>query len=285
MRSRSTIVLVQVAGIALALLLPIPATGQYDPFAGNEDVGSEGRFTIGLDLVPSPGGGSFFDGYGLLFGRRQDLDMALMPTLTGRIPITEHLDLALGTGWMSTELDEVVDAYSSDVFPVRDTAVIEPAAQIAERIELSAVPLTVGIEYSAVPSPYRSYVGLALGGALVTAEWTSDVNTFGGGGFARPATNERGPGFAPVARIYTGVDLTFDFARSERRLVRGVYIEAAWTWMPIGRDYFAEIRANGRGLPFVPEGDDATLDAGGFSIGIGAVISMQRGSTGEDEVP
>ncbi len=246
-----------------------------DPFDGHRVGRDEVRITLGLELLPAPGGGSFFDGYALLFGRKQDLEMAVMPVLTGRIALSPRIDLAIGASWLSTELNEVYDAYgvrSLAAAAASDSVTLEPTAQVVEKLTLSAFPVMAGLEYSAVASPYRSYVGVALGGAMVSTTWTSDVHTFGGEPYFRPTTNTKGPGIAPVARIYTGLDLTFDYARAHKRLVQGIYIEASWFFLPIVRSYFDEVRANGEGLPFVPEEGGATLDAGGFTIGIGAVL-------------
>lgn len=231
--------------------------------------------SFGLEIVPTPGSGSFFDGYALLFGRANALEAFVSPVLTGRIRLGEKFRLVFGSSYMGTGFTELYDAaYLSPEFPGQDTLVA--AAQIYESFAVQALPVLIGFQYTPIRSQFTSYVGGAIGGAFATVSWESDTRPFENVAYSRPGTNIEESGLVPALRAFAGLDLRFDrFFRSEN-LFRGIYIEAAYIYLPITRNYFEEIRTISRGLPVVPQADEATINLGGFTVSIGLNMQLLR---------
>lgn len=231
--------------------------------------------SFGLEIVPTPGAGSFFDGYALLFGKTTALDAFVSPVLTGRIRLGEKFRLVFGSSYMGTGFTELYDAaHLSSDFPGKDTLVA--AAQIYESFTVQALPVLIGFQYTPIRSQFTSYVGGAIGGAFATTTWESDTRPFENVAYSRPETNVEESGLVPALRAFAGLDLRFDrFFRSEN-LFRGLYIEAAYIYLPVTRNYFKEIRTISRGLPVVPQADEATINLGGFTVSIGLNMQLLR---------
>ncbi len=231
--------------------------------------------SFGLEVVPAPGGGTFFDEYGKLFGEETTLEGYVSPTITGRIRLNDRLRLVIGSSYVGTGFDDIYDAY---YFPpgmdFADTVV--PVAQIVEEMSMTAFPILVGIQFSPIRSQFTSYVGASIGGALVHPVWRTRVRTFDNVQFFRPETNVDAPGFAPAFRLFTGVDLRFDRFFTTGNVFRGIFIEAAYFYLPISRDYFREIRTIGRKVLLIPSEDDAVLNLGGFTITFGMNMQLFR---------
>ena len=276
------------SGILLCCLF-IPALGQSDtarsdiirsllPRDSAEQAAIQADLDIvslALEIVPAPGAGSFFNEYAKLFGTTSSLDAYVSPAVTGRIMINEHLRLVFGTSYMGSGFEEIYDAYSFPPgFDQADTIV--PAAQIFEKMSLSAFPFLVGVQFSPIRSQFTSYVGAEAGAAMVSASWITNTRTFDEIQFSRPEKNIEGPGFAPAFRVFTGVDLRFDRFFVSRNVFRGVFIEAAYFYLPISRDYFKEVRTVSRKVPLLPAEDDATINLGGFTITLGVNMQLFR---------
>lgn len=245
---------------------------------------SEDFSTVGLrlDLIATPGGGSFFEAYPLLFGRARELDVVVMPGLGGRFRLTDRLRATLFGSWASTGFSDVYDAFRfpSDTtqFP-SDTLL--PAAQVIEEMSLDGLILLAGVEYSPVVSQFSSYVGLSGGLGVIRTEWYSTTRVFGNIAYERPRINVESTRPYPAIRLYSGVDLRFDFAEANRSIVRGVYVEASWLWLPVSEAFFGPIGRTSQNLPFLPSEENSTLNLGGFAIGIGLNLQLVPDSLDE----
>lgn len=231
--------------------------------------------SAGLEIIPAPGGGSFFDEYRKLFGRTTSLNSAVAPAVTGRIRVSEKLRVVFGTAYVGAGFREVYDAYSLPG-PLSGGDTLVPAAQIEEDFSMGAVPVLIGIQYSPIRSQFTSYVGAAAGGAFITSRWRTTTRRFQNSTYSRPETNVEGASFAPALRLFTGVDLRFDGTEANKNFFRGVYIEAGYFYLPVTLEYFREIRTIGRSLPVLPEENDATLNIGGITITLGVNMQLLR---------
>ncbi|MCB0710879.1 MAG: hypothetical protein KDD67_00965 [Ignavibacteriae bacterium] len=231
--------------------------------------------SLGFEIVPASGGGTFFDEYPKLFGTTSSLDPYISPTLIGRVRLNDHLRFVVGTSYMGSGFDEIYDAF---YFPpgLDEADTVVPVAQLFEQMSISALPIMIGVQYSPIRSQFTSYVGATVGAALVRSKWTTLVRTFDNVQFFRPETNIDDPSFAPAIRLFTGVDLRFDRFFTSKNAFRGIFIEAAYFYLPVSRDYFREIRTIGRKVLLVPSSDDATLNLGGFTITFGVNMQLFR---------
>jgi hypothetical protein len=233
--------------------------------------------TVGFEIVPSPGSGSYFTGYRRLFGATTLLDVAVTPTVVGRLRLTDAVRIVVGSSYLQTGFAEIYDAYGfhpTVVDPDPDSVVA--VAQIYETMNATAFPLLVGLQWSPIRAQFTSYVGAQAGGAFATASWTTITRPVGGSVYFRPETNVEETVLVPALRLYTGLDLRFDRFFANGKTFRGVYLEAAYLYMPLSLDYFSEIRTIGRGLPVLPPEDNASLNLGGFTVSIGVSLQLRR---------
>lgn len=232
-------------------------------------------FSVGMEVCPSSGSGSFFDGYQRLGGQAQSLGLLATPTVMGRVRISDHLRIVLGSSYIGTGF---TDLYTGTrVSPDRgDSAEAIPVAQIFEDMSITAVPFFAGIQFSPIRSQFTTYLGATVGGAWVTTNWSTSPRPLENVTYFRPETNVEGSTFAPVVRLYSGLDLRFDRFFMQGNLFRGIYIEAAYLYLPSTRNYFSEVRTIGRGVDPLPTSDDATINLGGFTITVGANMQLSR---------
>ena len=94
--------------------------------------------------------------------------------------------------------------------------------------------------------------------------------------FYRPSLNTRGPGFAPAAKVYCGIDYRFDRNFANDGAVRGIFLEASYLFLPLVRDYFAPIRQQGRELKRAPESNSSMLNLGGATFTVGVNLQFFR---------
>lgn len=231
--------------------------------------------SVALEMIPAPGGGSFFGEYRKLFGRTTTLNAVVAPAVVGRIRLHDKFRLVFGTSYIGSGFGEVYDTYGMPG-SISDADTLVPAAQIREDFSISAVPILIGVQYAPVRSQFTSYVGAAVGGAFVTTQWTTVTRRFQNSLYSRPETNVDGDSFAPALRIFTGLDLRFDGSTANKNLFRGVYIEAAYLYLPVDLDYFREIRTIGRSIPVLPTENDAVLNIGGITLTLGVNMQLLR---------
>lgn len=246
-----------------------------DSAAPRDDSEDYSLFSVRLDLIATPGSGPFFDDYRLLFGRSRELDISVMPALGGRFRLSPNLRAVVFGSWISSGFSEVYDAYR---FP-SDTAALPadtllPAAQIHEDMSLEGLLLLGGVEYSPVPSQFSSYVGATAGVGIIRTTWLTSTRVFGNVAYARPKINLENTRPYPAIRLYSGVDLQFDYAGANGSIVRGVYIEASWLWLAVTDDFFGPIRRTSQNLPILPPEAESRLNLGGFAIGIGLNLQL-----------
>lgn len=233
--------------------------------------------TVGFEIIPSSGSGSYFTGYRRLFGTTTLLDVAFMPTVVGRLRLTDALRIVVGSSYLHTGFAEIYDAYGfppTVVDPDPDSVVA--VAQIYETMSATAFPLLAGLQWSPIRAQFTSYVGVQAGGAFATASWETITRPIGGSVYFRPETNVDEAVLIPALRLYTGLDLRFDRFFANGKTFRGVYLEAAYLYMPLSLEYFREIRTIGRGLAVLPPEDDASLNLGGFTVAFGVSIQLKR---------
>ena len=226
--------------------------------------------SIGMEFVPSPGEGSFFQQYGRLGGKVTELDGFVMPTLTIRLASRGDLRVVMAGG--------LAHGSFVDVYGVRDSSEGGQAgmASLVEDFAAMAVPVMVGLEYTPIRSQFSSYVGLMGGGAINSVTWTTETPEQTFSDFYRPTTNLKGLSFSPAFRIYAGVDLRFDRYLSGRSPFRGIFLEGSYFVLPVARDYFGAIRSGGRGLPRVPDADGASMNLGGLTFTLGINLQYAR---------
>lgn len=229
-----------------------------------------------LDLLATPGGGSFFDSYPLLFGGERELDVSISPGVGVRGRISDHLRWTAFGSYLWTGFSEVYDALSvsTDNGSGLPLDTLLPAAQVQEDMSLQGFALLAGVEFSPVSSQFTSYVGASAGAGFISTSWFSTVRPFGTVVYHRPRINVEDTRVSPAVRLYSGVDLRFDYAEVNRSIVRGVFIEASWLWLPVTADYFGPIHDLSQNLPILPQSRSATLDIGGFALGIGVNLQL-----------
>jgi hypothetical protein len=230
--------------------------------------------SFGAEFIASPGHGGYFEEYQKLGGSTSSLDPALAPTLGVRLKLSDYLRLVFFSSWIRSGFTELYEVYS----PASLDPPVEPhvLAVVTDEFTVSAVPLMGGLEIRPVVSQFTSYVGLSAGLAFTSAEWTTEVRAISPSEFFRPESNVDGIGFSPALRLYAGMDLRFDRFFSGRSAFRGLYIEAAYVFLPVSRDYFTEIRPQARGVPEIPADDSATVLLGGLSITLGLNLQFLR---------
>lgn len=225
--------------------------------------------SAGAEFVASAGSGDFFDSYATLGGQQTRLGTYLAPALTGRLAFDDKLRI---TAYASLHATGFAESYH-----VRQgQGPLAPAiAGVAEDFSVMAVPLMAGIEFAPIRTQFTSYVGVGAGAAITRARWQSTIQ-YTNGGYARPQSNTSGVGVSPALRAYAGVDLRFDRGSVVRAAFRGIYLEAAYLFLPVGRDYFGAMRARGTGIEEGPTSDDATLYLGGLSFTFGLNLQVLR---------
>jgi hypothetical protein len=229
--------------------------------------------SIGLGGVLSPGGGNFFEGYRTLGGSESSIEPYWMPTVTGRLRVGRDLRAMVTIGYGGTGFLDVHDIREAS--PEGDPRPGAFVAAVDDELSATVVPVLAGVEFTPIRSQFTTYVGGALGLAVVGLEWSTTTRQ-AEGGFYRPAVNTKGMSIAPSARIFTGVDFRFDRFFGSRTSFRGIFLEAGYVVLPVTRDYFAELRRQGRGVPLRPNEDRATLELGGFTFTVGLNLQVLR---------
>lgn len=225
--------------------------------------------SAGMEYVASAGGGSFFDEYAKLGGRQADLGTYAALALTGRLALSEQLRITAHTSYHTTGFEESYDVRQGT--DPRAPAV----AGVSEDFSVVAVPLVAGIEFAPIRTQFTSYVGAGGGVALTKVKWQSTV-LYANERYVRPQSNSESFGVAPVIRAYAGVDLRFDRGSIAKAAFRGIYLEAAYTFLPVSRDFFGAMRSRGDGIEEAPASDDATLYLGGLSFTFGLNLQVLR---------
>ena len=226
--------------------------------------------SLGAEFTASPGEGDFFEKYQDLGGTVSGMDAYVAPVLAGRMVLDESLRLTVFGSYRHTSF---VDPHGVALDTTGEFRGI--SASLVEEVSFTVIPVMVGLEYSPIRSQFTSYVGVSLGAAVATVDWTTTTRELTGV-FYRPAVNTKGLSVGPAARIYTGVDLRFDRYFQGRGSIRGIYLEGAFTVLPVTRDYFAEVRTQGKGVAGLPENDSATLYVGGISFTLGLNLQFLR---------
>lgn len=251
---------------------PLPAASQPDSATVSEkglDV-----LSLGLEVVSSPGEGSFFADYGRLGGHSSSIDPTTLVSLTMKVEATKALRLAYFGGYMRVGFDESYIA--PGVMKVDTGAVAVPLAGVTEKFHGTVIPIMAGGEWAPVRSQFTSYVGAMAGLSISSLSWTTEARSTGVIDYYRPVTNVDGIGISPAARLYVGLDLRFDYFSAIGGPFRGIYIEAAYLYLPLIRDYFGELRKTGQGLPVLPAHDGATVNAGGVTLSFGLSLQIPR---------
>ncbi len=225
-------------------------------------------FSLGLEFVPSPTAGSFFEEYPRL-GGTEKLGGNLMPSLMLRLGSSGHLRWVLYGAYAGGEL--------VDIYDVVDTVGVDrPLASIIESFAVTSVPVMVGAEYAPIREQFTTYVGAVAGVAYSSVEWSTLVRSVPNSGFHRPSLNQKGGRFHPAYRLYAGIDYRFDRNLWSQGAVRGIFLEGSYLGIPVHRDYFTAIRKEGRELQNLPSSDDAVIDLGGFTFTVGVNLQFVR---------
>ena len=225
--------------------------------------------SAGLEYVASSGGGTFFDEYSKLGGDEKTLGSYAAPMITGRIAMSETLRLTVYAGYHTARINET--------YSVRNGTDLRepPTATVAESFSVLAFPIVGGIEFAPIRTQFTSYVGIGGGIAVNKARWESTLLSTNGT-YRRPGRNSDGFGVSPAVRAYAGVDMRFDRPSESRATFRGIFLEASYSFIPITRDYFGELRARGEGIDDGPSHDDASLYLGGLTFTFGLNLQVLR---------
>ncbi len=226
--------------------------------------------SLGLEIVPSPSGGSFFSEYARLGTQQKSLEGYAMPTLSLRVQIFESTRFVIHSGFGRNSF--------TDIYSVLDSTAPSGGSysSFVESFKSSAIPILLGLEYVPLETQFTSYAGVGVGIAITSIDWTTSTQLESRGELSRPDFNVSGTGFSPAGRVYAGVDYRFDAAVKERNTLRGIYLEGAYMMIPIKRDFFTAIRRNGRGLPQAPTSDSAVLEFGGVTLTLGVSLQFDR---------
>jgi hypothetical protein len=257
------------------LLLPIALLAQKPPesWGGTDSTGWSRPIdiiSIGAEYTASPGAGDFFEKYVALGGEVDGLDSYIAPMLMARLVLGESLRIVIYGSYLHTSF---VDAHGVPRDTIGEFRGI--SASLVDEFSFTVVPVMAGLEYTPVRSQFTSYVGAMLGAGLTTVDWATTTRELTGI-FYRPSVNTKGVSVGPAARIYTGIDLRFDRYFHGRTSIRGIYLEGAFTVLPVTRDYFAEVRAQGKGVSGLPDNDSATLYVAGLSLTLGLNLQFLR---------
>lgn len=228
--------------------------------------------SFGLEIVPSPSGGSFFTEYARLGTEQRSLEGYAMPTLTLRVQIFKSARFVVHSGFGRNSFTDIYSVVDSTA----PTGGGGGYSSFVESFKSSAIPILLGLEYVPLETQFTSYAGASLGIAVTSVDWTTSTQAESRGDLSRPDFNISGTGFAPAGRLYAGIDYRFDAAVKERNTLRGIFIEGAYMVIPIRRDFFTAIRRNGRGLSSPPTTDSAVLEFGGVSVTIGVSLQFDR---------
>lgn len=225
--------------------------------------------SLGIEIAPSPGEGSFFEEYSKLGGTTTTLDAYASPTL--------NLRLASFGSFRITVSGLYAQAEFIDIYGVRDTTRGRngTVASIVDEFSVSAIPVLVGLEFAPVRTQFTTYVGGSIGASFNNVEWETTIRE-PMAEFYRPNINMKESGFFPAFKIYAGVDYRFDRNFWSDTPVRGIFLEGSYLVLPVRRNYFESIRKQGRGLPSKPDNDAATLNLGGVTFTIGVNLQFLR---------
>jgi hypothetical protein len=225
--------------------------------------------SLGLQFVPSPSGGSFFDEYTKLGGAATGLDGFTMPSLMLRLASSSPFRITLSGGYASGSF--------IDIYGIRDTTPGNVGVvSLVEELSVSAIPVMIGLEYAPVRTQFTTYLGVEAGVSFNTAEWTTEIREQTISEFYRPGGNTKGSQFFPAFRIYAGADYRFDRNLWSSGPFRGIFLEGSYLALPVVRDYFASIRRQGKGLRIVPESESGSLNLGGLTFTFGVNLQFLR---------
>lgn len=227
--------------------------------------------SIGLDLIPSPSGGDFLDGYASLGPDRVSLPALVLPRFMLRMMLWSDVRITFGAAYGRLNFTDIYGVVDSTA-PVG----AEAYGSFVDHVEVRAVPITVGLEYAPVRTQFTTYVGGVVGLAPARVEWITTTQHESPGELYRPELNVSGVGTELVGRLYAGIDYRFDAAVRERGTFRGIYLEASYLAVPVRRDFFAPVRRQGRGITTPPSLDAATLDLGGVVLTFGVNLQFRR---------
>lgn len=233
--------------------------------------------SFSLEAIPTPTGGSFFDEYSKLGSTLNVMNDAWLPTITMYFDQTENFKISGRLSFNNFKLtDFYVQKARNQNLPVEEdngTA----AASIVENIDVTQVPVLVGVHYLPVRSQYTSYVGAQVGLSANSVKWQTINRSISNLLYLyRPAINVSGVRLSPVARIYTGFELRFDELVSKENPFRGVALEVAYFYLPMKNNYFERIINESKGAYSLPESPDATLQCGGISISLGVTLQFSK---------
>jgi len=253
--------------LTLFSLLLLTATASAVQAQDTTQALANGALTIGLELFPSNGGGSFMRSYAMLGTRRQSLPLIVAPAATVHVPLGGSMRLTLHSSYMSSTI--------LDHYVLYDTSggMLRQSPGISDELSITAVPILAGIDLVSAPAQFGSHIGIEAGLSIANVDWTTTSQGNSGFDFFRPIINTSGISIAPAFRLVAGVTYDFDKARAAQTVIRGLYLEASYLTIPVSRDFFATLRRQGRGFT-PPDEDDATLDLGGPSLTFGLVINL-----------
>lgn len=227
--------------------------------------------SVGVEFVPSPGGGTFFAGYERLGGAVESLDARAAPMVNIRLATAGPLRICLQSTYARASFTDIYGVIDSISNPYA-----RGAAALVDQFSATAIPVMAGVEYAPVRSQFTTYVGAGIGLAFNTVDWSTIVRSQSIVDFYRPGANVKSSGVGPAARLYVGTDFRFDRNYWSQGSVRGIFMEASYLLLPVNRDFFAAIRGSGKGIENPPDHDSGVLDLGGFAFTIGLNLQMVR---------
>ncbi len=227
--------------------------------------------SLGVEFVPSPGGGTFFDGYKRLGGAVESLGARMAPMVNIRLATAGPLRICLQSTYARASFTDIYGVIDSISNPY-----MRGAAALVDQFSATAIPVMAGVEYAPVRSQFTTYVGVGVGLAFNNVDWSTIVRSQSIVDFYRPGANVKSAGVGPAARVYAGTDFRFDRNYWGQGSVRGIFMEASYLLLPVNRDFFTAIRGSGKGIESPPDHDSGVLDLGGFAFTIGLNLQMVR---------
>jgi len=249
----------------------VPAQEPFLPLPISQVERDADMLSLGIDLIPSPDGGDFFDGYTILGPDRRTLPAVVLSRFSFRLLVRNDLRLTFGLAYGGFDFFDIYSVIDSSAPGGRPDY-----GSFVDRFRVRVLPVMLGLEYAPIQTQFTTFLGGSCGLSLNNVEWATQTQRESAGELSRPALNADGVEPDLVARFYAGVDYRFDAAVRKRGVFRGVFVEASYLVLPVRRDYFASIRRQGRGIDPLPPTEVATLGMGGVTLSLGVNLQFSR---------
>lgn len=190
--------------------------------------------SLGMSLSAFPG--SFFDKLESDFGLTKK-EFNLSPNIYSGIKFDflENYRIGLSADYFLTKL---FNSGEQKVKTYEGTGL----RYISQELELKTIPIILTAEYLPYRGQFRTYAGIGLGINYGKLHWFEYVNSNIFNDSRKGGLNYDSQYFAPVARLYTGVELGFDKEQNEH-FIGSLILEFKFTFLFENVDVFKKVRS------------------------------------------